>query len=323
MQKAEVARSPEALGQDVLQDQPQEGCAAYRAHRHLPGLAVAVAKADLILVTGQDVLLLNDAPIEIATEIDQGLFTVADAFAIDDPFLRVTGGQFQAFPAECRQQLGAKHLGQGAVVEQIAMTFAALLGPPAPSLWIQRRGGHRQMQVRVVIEAARMGVQHAHRAGPAMQLFVVLAEGADRRPGAFEQQCIEEALMAPGQIPEFRRYGEGEQEIVGRDLALELAFQPLLALVMLAMRATAMPTGMRHEAFLVAGRTTGQHARRQGRAAGFHGGQRLAVAGQNGLAILLQVGRLMATDDVGESNHLTVPHAIEKRSIKALMRTLA
>jgi hypothetical protein len=40
-------RAPEALGQHVLQDQPEEARAAHGAHRHLAGLAVAIAKADL------------------------------------------------------------------------------------------------------------------------------------------------------------------------------------------------------------------------------------------------------------------------------------
>jgi len=102
MQKAEVAGPPEALGQDVLQDQPEESGAAHRAHRHLAGLAVAVTKADLALVTGQDVLLLNDASIKIAAEIDQSLLASADAFAVDDPFPWVAGGyqlKFEVLPA--------------------------------------------------------------------------------------------------------------------------------------------------------------------------------------------------------------------------------
>jgi hypothetical protein len=70
----------------VLQDQPKESGAAHRAYHHLASLAVAVAKADLALVTGQDVLILNDAPIEIPAEIDQGLFAGTDTLAVDDPF---------------------------------------------------------------------------------------------------------------------------------------------------------------------------------------------------------------------------------------------
>jgi hypothetical protein len=49
----------------------------------------------------------------------------------------------------------------------------------------------------------------------------------------------------------------------------------------------------------------------------------LPVAGQKRVPILAQVRRLKAGDDRGEGNHLTAPHWIEKRRIKALMRALA
>lgn len=47
MQKAVVARPPEALGQDVLQQQVQEVGAGERAELRFPALAVAIAEADL------------------------------------------------------------------------------------------------------------------------------------------------------------------------------------------------------------------------------------------------------------------------------------
>ena len=47
------------------------------------------------------------------------------------------------------------------------------------------------------------------------------------------------------------------------------------------------------------------------------------MAGQHDVAILCLVGRLMAADDLSERDHLITPQAIEKRSIRALMRTLA
>jgi len=96
MQKSEVAGSPESLGQHVLQDQMEEGRPAHRAHRTLAGLAVAIPKADLTVVAGEDVPLLNDASIQIAAQIDQDLFAIAHAadFAERDRSFRgnVTGG---------------------------------------------------------------------------------------------------------------------------------------------------------------------------------------------------------------------------------------
>ena len=42
--------------------------------------------------------------------------------------------------------------------------------------------------------------------------------------------------MVPGEVSELSRRGEGEQKVRFRYLPLELAFEPLLAFVMLAMR---------------------------------------------------------------------------------------
>lgn len=129
--------------------------------------------------------------------------------------------------------------------------------------------------------------------------------------------------MAPGQIAQLRRQGEGEQEMAARHLLPDLPFQPLLAFVMLAVRAIAMAAGVGHQTLFVTGTARRQHARRHGRAAVLHGGQRLALAGQQGGRILPKGVRFEAADDVGEGNHLTVPHWIEKRLIRALMRALA
>jgi len=77
------------------------------------------------------------------------------------------------------------------------------------------------------------------------------------------------------------------------------------------------------EASLVAGGKIGRNFGGKGWAEVLNGGQGLTLAGQHRVAILRQVSRLMAVDDLGQGNHLTAPQVIAKRSIKALMRTLA
>ena len=67
--------------------------------------------------------------------------------------------------------------------------------------------------------------------------------------------------MLPSQRPKFGRQGEGQQKILGRDLFLELPFQPLLALMMLAMRTIAMAAGMRDEDLFFAADALRQHHR--------------------------------------------------------------
>ena len=67
--------------------------------------------------------------------------------------------------------------------------------------------------------------------------------------------------MLPGQRPKFGRQGEGQQKILGWHLFVELPFQPLLAFMMLAMRAIAMAAGMRDEDLLFAAVALRQHHR--------------------------------------------------------------
>jgi len=126
VQKAKVARSPQAFGQNMLHEQPQKGGTADGACRHLAGFAVAIAKAHASLFTAQNVFFLDDAPVEIAPQIDQGFHTGADTLAIDHPFFW-KAWQRQAFAGDGRQQLGPKYFGQGLVVEQVvAFAFAGL-----------------------------------------------------------------------------------------------------------------------------------------------------------------------------------------------------
>ena len=109
------------------------------------------------------------------------------------------------------------------MAEQI--TSLALAGPscpPALILAIDRRRRHDQMDMRVIIQPARVRMQHRNGAGRALQLLVVLAERAYRLSTAAHQQRVENALLRKGQRPEFGRQGKRHQEILGGHLFLHL-----------------------------------------------------------------------------------------------------
>ena len=95
VQEAEVARAPQAFGQDVQQHQPEEFGAGKRAFGHLFGLRVAVLEGHgaggALTVAAQDVALLDDAAIKVSAQVQQGLLAVADAAAVDDPGLGQVG----------------------------------------------------------------------------------------------------------------------------------------------------------------------------------------------------------------------------------------
>jgi len=86
MQESEIAGSAKALGQDVLQDEPQEVRAVDGSVLPEPGLCIAVAEADGVVVVRDDVLLADDAAVEVASQIDERGLAGADMLAVDDPF---------------------------------------------------------------------------------------------------------------------------------------------------------------------------------------------------------------------------------------------
>ena len=107
----------------------------------------------------------------------------------------------------------------------------AALGPapfaaPLPTLGVDCRRRHHQMDVGMKLQLARVRMQHRNGAGRAPKLFVVPAEGAHRLPATAQEQFVGDALVRPGQRPEFGGQGEGQQEVLGRDLLLQLPFNP-------------------------------------------------------------------------------------------------
>lgn len=103
------------------------------------------------------------------------------------------------------------------------------------------------MDMRVVVEAACVRVQHGDGSGRALQLPVVPAEAVHRFPGAAHQEVEDDIGAGRRESAQMGGQGKGQQKIVGRDQTLHLAFQPLLALVVVTIRAKAMAAGMRHQ----------------------------------------------------------------------------
>ena len=246
----------------MLQHQPQELCAGHGAPFQLHGLAVAITEADLAGGAGEDVFLGDDAPVKIAPQIDERLLARAHGFAIHHPRHGVMIWQGQSSRFDARQQLRPEHFGQRLGVEQIAIfCLVPPLGAPLPALAVDRRRRHDQMDMRVVIQPPRVGVQHRDGTGHTLQLFVIVAEGAHRLPSAAQEQIVDDARVRPAQRPEFGGQGKGQQKVLGWHLLLHLAFQPLLTLMVLAVGAVAMSAGVRHQLPMVTFRALDLHLR--------------------------------------------------------------
>ena len=83
----------------------------------------------------------------------------AGRLAIHHPLGRVSLGQRQSGSGDGRRHLRAEHAGQGLVVEQVRpFAFAMPLGAPSPARAIHRRRRQQQMHMRVIVQAARIGM---------------------------------------------------------------------------------------------------------------------------------------------------------------------
>ena len=268
-------------------------------HSLLRVLGVAVAEGDLACVAGEDVLLLDDAPVEVTAEIDERLRTGAHRPAVDDPLGRHAAWDREAGGREGGEHPGAKHPGQGLMGEQIARLAAAAFGAPKPALTVDGPGGHDRMDMGVVIQPAGMGVQYRHGPRNALKRLVVQAEGLQGLPAHLHQEVIDGALMGEREGAQLGGQGEGEQVILARDQFSCLALDPLLGFVGLAVRAAAMAAGMRDEDLLVAFRAGGLHAGGQAGPALPQGRERLELAWEHLVAILGQKGLLEGLDEGG------------------------
>lgn len=322
MQKAKVAGAPKTLRQHMLQDQPQELRPGNGPPLQPLAPGVAIHEAHLAIATGHDILLPDDAPVEVASQVDERLLPATDRGTVDHPLLGVANRQRPSGRFEAGQHLRPEDLRQGLMAEEIALLRRAL-GPPSLLPAVDRCRRHHQMNVRVILQLARVRMQNSDRPRGALQLPVVLTEGAHRLPTAAQEQIVGLALMCPGQCPEFGRQSEGQQEVLGGNLFPQLPLQPLLTLVVLTVWAVAVTAGMWNQRLVVAFGAMKLHLRAGLGAAGPDRLERLQVVGPEPVPVLRQEFGFEGVDDRRQADHLTAPQARAKPSISPLIRSRA
>ena len=88
MQEAVVAHTPQACGQNVLQDAPQEIANWQLAISGLfdAGINVSEANDSSFCIKACEIFFANDAAIQIARQVLQRRLAVANIAAVDNPF---------------------------------------------------------------------------------------------------------------------------------------------------------------------------------------------------------------------------------------------
>ena len=116
--------------------------------------------------------------------------------------------------------------------------------------------------------------------------------------------------MLPGDLTQGVRQGEGHQEIVGGHALLQLTFEPLLAVVMLAMRTVPMTAGMGYPVTMIAVGALHLHVRSGAGTAVFDGVEGAQLRRQDLVSVLPPKVGLEGFDDGRQSDHWSFPHKV-------------
>ena len=237
MQKAVIPCPPEAFGQYMLKNSPEES--DDRLGQGLPVArgAVLVLEADLLLIVVQDVLLPQHAPVKVAGQIGERLFTPAHVLALGDPIPGQRVGESESLLFESGQEPAPEHLGQRLAVEQI------MPGPGLPLMTVETATGHHEMHMGMEGQPPGMGVQHAHQPQFTADAPVIAGELVQGGLSHREQGVIEPSLVVPDKPTQLGWQSKGHQIIVHRQQLLPLPLQPLIVGAVLTGRTAAMAAG--------------------------------------------------------------------------------
>ena len=156
----------------------------------------------------------------------------------------------------------------------------------------------------VILQLPAPGVQHAEEpGGVGPQELRIGGELLDRGGGGLEQRAVADALMAADESAQLLGHREGEHEVVGGQLALQLGVQPGIGLVLLAAGTVAVAAAARQQALLGAGltpireRTAGRAATADDRC------DHIFVLHGHARAEACQIGRAVAAEDLLNGAH--------------------
>ena len=130
-------------------------------------------------------------------------------------------------------------------------------------------------------------------------------------PGAAHHEVENDVGVRRRESAEFGGQGIRQQEIVGRDESLHLAFQPLLALVVLTMGAETVTAGMRNETLVIAVAALHLHHRAGRTAALANRRERPELVNAQAVAKLREEVGFKLADDGREADHRGAPLARE------------
>jgi len=176
-EEAEVADALEAARQDVLEEAVEE---TFRREAHGAGaaLVIAIGKGDRLTVVGQDAFGAEGGAEDVSGEVFQGGFAGANGLNIGYPIEGPGGAgdldvELRVLLLQRLSESGAKALRQHGLREEVTLAFGA---DPPQAVGGEPAAGHDAMDVGMIAQVARPGLEHGEEADLGAEIFVVAGD---------------------------------------------------------------------------------------------------------------------------------------------------
>lgn len=217
-EEAEVAHFHEAARQDVLEETLDEVL-----HREATGLELSGVGWTILegkqgsfqataMIDGDQTAVIDGNAVDVGGQVFEGSLSITNWFAMHNPLsspdfrgdLCVESGFAQGVLEGSAEQFGEGFHGQEEV-------FAGW--QPGISIIAYPAAGDQIVHVGMVEEVAGPGMQYAHHPDLPAHKSWISGQFLGRLGRSTEEQVVNQLLIVAGNLAQFRREGEGQQEV--------------------------------------------------------------------------------------------------------------
>jgi hypothetical protein len=291
------------FGEGVLEKTRDEGVDGKGEMSDLVCARAGIAEGDSAVFEGFDAVVGEGDPMDIAGEVLGGVLAVASVLEVDVPGfaedLRIDLPQ-EILTVEGVADLGAEDLGQGVTRdEEVGMSGLA----PGLALIGQPSGGGEEVDVRVVGEVARPGMEHRQDAEFGADPLRIIGEVLEGRCGFAQEQIVDFALVGACEGAQLGGKGKGDEVVGAGHESIAQAFKPDLRGSIVTLRAVSVAARVIGIVEAITGVADEQGAA-ESRGPTVHDVRhRPSVGGQHAVAIGPPVGLSGAAEDLRQLNH--------------------
>ena len=249
MVPAEESDPAVPLGQDVLEETPDQFVGFQILVGPLTGIALAIGPADFAVGQQFEAAIARGGFEDVAGQVVQGIFSGTHGLDVDIPLLfpNLARDLSKEFRGLFLQELGEKGADMSLERGQGEEELGAGVGPGA-AIEGEAAAGDEVMDVGMEDEGAAPGVEDAEQGQLRVEVFGMGGQVLQGPGAGGEEQVAAEFEMRSDPVTERVGQGEGDQEIGEREQQTRsLPLQPLVGVGLAAERTIAVVAGMVEE----------------------------------------------------------------------------